>query len=243
MMNTSNYPTIISVEHDPNPHLYEPSYNTYSSYGDYSNTSKLEAFEYNYWPTSTHNILAIPTITSSPSSATVAVAANTTTGPTNPIQTPPSTSPILENLPSNSSVHLSHINSTTISATHHHHHIHQHLYPSSNDPSNWLTQSDYQPATPYRHYPCPTNHFYDQTQWSTPQPTLAHPAIKFETPYSPPSYFESTHPLEPSVSDSKDEPQDSSYVKCQDQQEQTNWFKPQLNPVPPKNPLNGMSHH
>lgn len=230
MMNTSNYPTIISVDHEPNAHLYETTYNTYTAYTDYPNPSKLEALDYNYWPTGTHNILAVPT----------------TITATDPIQTPPSTSPILETLPTSSSVHLSQINSTTISATHHHHHIHQHLYPPSvaNDPSNWLTPTDYQPATPYRNYPCPTNHFYDQTQWSTPPPTLPPAAIKFETPYSPPSYFESSRHLDQPLSDSKDEPLDSSsYVKCQDQQEQSNWLKSQLTPVPPKNPLNGMSHH
>ena len=195
---------MISIDH-------ESPYNTYSSYPDYSTPSKLEAFDYNYWPANTHNILTIPTI--------------------NPIQTPPTT---IEPLGSNSPVHLSQINST-----HHHHHIHQHLYPSStssNDPSNWLTPNDYQPPTPYRHYPYPNNQFYDQSQWSTPPPVPSSSSIpiKFESPYSPPSYFESSQPL----SDSREEPLDSS-----DQQPPpNNWYKSQLTPVPPKNPVNGMSH-
>jgi hypothetical protein len=123
----------------------------------------------------------------------------------------------------------SQINSaTTISSTHHHHHIHQHLYPS-NDSSNWLPTTEYQtPPSTYRHYPYPNNHFYDQSQWSTP-------AIKFETSYSPPSHFEN---VDQPLSDSKEEPSDSSYIKCPEQE--LNWYKPQLTPAPPKNPSNGM---
>jgi hypothetical protein len=220
-MNNTNYPSIISVDHEPNSRLYETSYNPYSPYPDYPTTSKLEAFDYNYWPTTTHNILAIPSTTNS-------------------AETPPSTSQTIETLVPNSSVHLSQINSTTtIASTHHHHHIHQHLYPpptSSNDPSNWLGSNDYQPATPYRHYPYSNNHFYDQSQWPTSSTTSL--PIKFESPYSPPSYFDSSHNLDQPLSDSKEEPSDSSYSKCQEQQ--LNWFKPQLTPVPPKNPVNGM---
>jgi len=231
-MNTTNYPSIISVDHESNPRLYETSYNTYSPYTDYTTASKLEAFDYNYWPTATttHNILAIP-----PSSTTNSII--------DQIQTPPSTSQTIETLVPGPSVHLSQLNSSTtsISATHHHHHIHQHLYPtsiSSNDPSNWLTSTDYQPPTPYRHYTYPNNNFYDQSQWLTPPSSLP---IKFEAPYSPPSYFDSSHQLDQPLSDSKEEPSDSSYSKCQEQQ--LNWFKPQLSPVPPKNPANGMFTH
>jgi hypothetical protein len=214
-MNTTNYPSIISVDHESNPRLYETSYHPYSPYPDYPTTSKLEAFDYNYWPPPpTPHILTIPTSST-----------------TNLIETPPSTSQAIETLVPGSAVHLSQINSnTSISSTHHHHHIHQHLYPpatSSNDPSNWLTSTEYQSTTPYRHY----NNFYDQSQW--PTSTSAIP-IKFESPYTPPSYFESSH--QPLL-DSKEEPSDSSYSKCQEQQ--INWFKPELNPVPPKNPANG----
>jgi hypothetical protein len=223
-MNNTNYPSIISVDHEPNSRLYETSYNPYSPYPDYPTTSKLEAFDYNYWPTTTHNILAIPSTTNS-------------------AETPPSTSQTIETLVPNSSVHLSQINSTTtIASTHHHHHIHQHLYPpptSSNDPSNWIASNDYQPATPYRHYPYSNNHFYDQSQWPTSSTTSL--PIKFESPYSPPSYYDASHNLDQqTLSDSKEEPSDSSYSKCQEQQ--LNWFKPQLNPIPPKNLTNGMSH-
>jgi hypothetical protein len=232
-MNTTNYPSIISVDHESNPRLYETSYNTYSPYTDYPTASKLEAFDYNYWPTSTpttHNILTIPS-----------------TSTTNPIldQIPPSpsTNQTLETLvPASSLQQLAQINSTTISSTHHHHHhIHQHLYPSStssNDSSNWLTSTEYQSSTPYRHYSYPNNNFYDQTQWPPSTSTLN--PIKFESPYSPPSYFDSSHNLDQPLSDSKEEPSDSSYSKCQDQQ--LNWYKPQLTPVPPKNPANGMLH-
>ena len=237
-MNTTNYPSIISVDHESNPRLYETSYNTYSPYTDYTPTSKLEAFDYNYWPTATttHNILAIPQ-----------------TSTTNPIldqiQTSPLTNQSIETFVPGSSVHLAQLNSTTttISATHHHHHIHQHLYPppppppptsSSNDPPNWLTPTEYQSPTSYRPYTYPNNNFYDQSQWPTP-PSSSIP-IKFESPYSPPSYFDSSHNLDQPLSDSKEEPSDSSYSKCQDQQ--LNWYKTQLTPIPPKNPVNGMSH-
>ncbi len=227
----SNYPSIISVDHESNPRLYETPYNTYLPYPDYTTTSKLEAFDYNYWPTATttHNILAIP-----PAS---------TTNPTlDQIQTPPSTNQTIERLESSPSLHLSQINSTTaISATHHHHHIHQHLYPvptSSNDSSNWLASTEYQSPTTYRHYTYPNNNSYDQSQWLTPTSSLP---IKFESPYSPPSYYDASHNLDQqTLSDSKEEPSDSSYSKCQEQQ--LNWFKPQLNPIPPKNLTNGMSH-
>jgi hypothetical protein len=237
----NTYPSIIPTDQESGSsgeslRIFDSSYNTYSPhstpYPDYTTPSKLEAFDYNYWPTSTtttHNILA---------------------NPTNPvldqIQTPSST---IESLVP---IHLSHINSaTTISSTHHHHHIHQHLYPPSSptctDPSTWLGSGDYQslhsttnPA--YRHYstPCsfyPPNNFYDpsQAQWTPPPPALP---IKFESPYSPPpSYFESSdsinHCQEPI---SKDEPSDSH--------QQLHWLKPsssstQLIPIPPKNPLNG----
>lgn len=223
-MNTTNYPSIISVDHESNPRLYETAYHCYSPYGDYTTASKLEAFDYNYWPTTTHNILAIP-----PSSSTSSL-------PPNSNSTPPSTSQSIETLLPSSAVHLSQINSTTtIASTHHHHHIHQHLYPSatsSNDSSNWIPSTEYQPSTPYRHYQYPNNSFYDQSPW----PTSTLP-IKFESPYSPPSYYESSHNPEQLISDSKDEPSDSSYSKCPEQP--INWFKPQLTPVPPKNPING----
>jgi hypothetical protein len=202
----SNYP---SVDH-------EPSYNTYSPYTDYPATSKLEAFDYNYWPT-THNLLANPII--------------------DQIQTSPSTNQTIETFVPNPSVHLAQLNSSTsLSSTHHHHHIHQHLYPT-NDSSNWLPPTEYQTPPTYRHYPYPNNNFYDQSQWSTPTSSIP---IKFESPYTPPSYFESSNNLDQPLSDSKEEPCDSSYIKCQEQQ--LNWFKPQTTPFPPKNPTNGMSH-
>lgn len=212
---TTTYPTIISIDHESNPRLYDTSsYNTYSPYSDYPTTSKLEAFDYNYWPsTTTHNLLT-----------------------TNSTHDQIPTSPITNEIPS--SVHLSR---TAISSTHHHHHIHQHLYPpsgSSNESSNWLTSTEYQTPNSYRHYPYPNNTFYDQSQWSTPTTTATTLPIKFEPPYTPPSYFDSSNNLDQPLSDSKEEPSDSSYTKCQDQQ--INWFKPQLNPVPPKNPMNGM---
>ena len=230
-MNTTNYPPIISVDHESNPRLYETSYHCYSPYADYSTTtSKLEAFDYNYWPTSTHNILTLP-----PPSAP---AASSSSIPTNSNSTPPSSSQTIETLLPSSSVHLSQINSTTtFASTHHHHHIHQHLYPSatsSNDSSNWLTSPEYQSSTPYRHYSYPNNSFYDQSSWPTPTPVLP---IKFESPYSPPSYYDSSHNLDQPALDSKEEPLDSSYSKCPEQT--INWFKPQITPVPPKNPMNG----
>jgi hypothetical protein len=223
-------------------HIFDSSYNTYSPhsnpYSDYPTTSKLEAFDYNYWPTTTtHNILPNPMSTA-----------------IDQIQTPSST---IENFVPVSSVNLSHIHSSTsISATHHHHHIHQHLYPppaspTSNDPTTWLGSGDYQSLhstnnpSSCRHYstPCPfypTNNFYDpsQSQWTPPPPPTTILPIKFESPYSPPpSYFESSdslnHGPEPI---SKEEPSDSyqplSYLKPQSSSSQ-------LIPVPPKNPLNG----
>ena len=224
----TNYPPLISIDHESNPRVYETPYNTFVPYPDYATSSKLEAFDYNYWPanttttTTTHNILA------EPSSLT-----------TDHIPTPSSstTNQTLERIGSNSPVHLSQINSTTtISATHHHHHIHQHLYPL-NENSNWLTATEYQSPNGYRHYSYPNNNLYDQPQWSTPAPALP---IKFESSYSPPSYYESAHHLEHPLSINKEEPSDSSYTKCPEQS--SNWYKSQLTPVPPKNPANGMSH-
>ncbi|CAF0869970.1 unnamed protein product [Adineta ricciae] len=221
-MNT-NYPPMISIDHESNPRVYETPYNTFVPYSDYTTASKLEAFDYNYWPTNTtttHNILA------EPASLT-----------TDHIPTPSSstTNQTLERIVSNSPVHLSQINSTTttISATHHHHHIHQHLYPL-NENSNWLSPTEYQSPSGYRHYSYPNNNLYDQSQWPTPAPALP---IKFESSYSPPSYYESAHHLEHPLSISKEEPSDSSYTKCSEQS--SNWFKSQLAPVPPKNPANG----
>jgi hypothetical protein len=186
-MNSNYHPSSVDLE---------PSYTTYSPYTDYPTPTKLEALEYNYWPTA-HNLI-------------------------DQIQTPILTN---ETLVPN----LSQINSSTaISSTHHHHHIHQHVYPT-NDSPNWITPTDYQTPPPtYRHYTYPNNHFYDQSQWSTP-------AIKYEPPYSPPSYYEN---IDQPLSDSKEEPSDSSYIKCSE--EQSNYFKPQLTPAPPKNPTNGM---
>ena len=224
-----SYPSIISIDHEANSRLYEPSYNTYSSYPEYTTASKLEAFDYNYWPTATttRNILSIP-----PSTAN-------TIG--DPIPIPSSTSQTIETLVPVPAVHLSQINSrTTISATHHHHHIHQHLYPTtpaSNEPTNWLSSNEYESPTPYRHYSYPHNNFYDQSQWTTPTPALP---IKYESPCSPPSYLESSHHFDQQLSDSKEELSDPSYSKYQEQQ--VNWLKPQLPPIPPKNPTNGMSH-
>ncbi|CAF4038988.1 unnamed protein product, partial [Rotaria magnacalcarata] len=236
-MNT-NYPSIISLDHESNSRLYETSYNSYSPYTEFTPpppaTSKLEAFDYNYWPgtPTTHNILAIPPPL-------------TTNATIDQMHPSPSTSQTLETLAphGSSSVYLSQINSTaTIAATHHHHHIHQHLYAaasSSNDSSNWLPSTEYQTPDTYRHCTYANNSFYDQSQWATPTPSL--PSIKFESPYSPQSYFESSNNLDQPLSDSKaeEEPSSSSYSKCQEQQ---NWFKSQLTPTPPKNPVNGMSH-
>ena len=227
----AHYPPIISVDHESNSRLYETPYDNYSPYAGYAATSKLEAFDYNYCPApiaTTHNILTIPPPIS-----------------TNPvieqIQTSPSTSQTIETLVPGSSVHLSQVNSTTtISATHHHHHIHQHLYPalppSSNDPSNWPTPTEYQSPTAYRHCAYPNNNFYDQSQWTTSTSSLP---IKFESSYSPPSYFESMYNFDQTLSDSKEEQSNTSYSKCEKQQSQ--WFKTQLTPTPPKNPANGMS--
>jgi hypothetical protein len=243
--NNNLYPSIIPNDHESRGSLriFDTSYNTYSPhstpYSDYPSASKLEAFDYNYWPpTTTHNILA-----NSPNTVL------------DQIQTPPSSSQTSE-----TRVHLSQINATTttISSTHHHHYIHQHLYPvqssspppttsSSNDPSNWLGSGEYQPLhstinpTSYRHYPTPcslyqTNNFYDpsQPQWTTSPPILP---IKFGSPYSsPPSYFESSDHCQDQMPP-KEEPSDSS--------QQLNWFKPQsssstqYSSIPPKNPLNG----
>ncbi|CAF2087179.1 unnamed protein product [Rotaria magnacalcarata] len=233
-MNT-NYPSIISLDHESNSRLYETSYNSYSPYTEFTPpppvTSKLEAFDYNYWPgtPTTHNILAIPPPL-------------TTNATIDQMHPSPSTSQTLETLAphGSSSVYLSQINSTaTIAATHHHHHIHQHLYAaasSSNDSSNWLPSTEYQTPDTYRHCTYANNSFYDQSQWATPTPSL--PSIKFESPYSPQSYFESSNNLDQPLSDSKaeEEPSSSSYSKCQEQQ---NWFKSQLTPTPPKNPVNG----
>jgi hypothetical protein len=90
----ANYPSIISVDHESNPRLYETSYNTYSPYTDYTPASKLEAFDYNYWPTATttHNILSIPST-------------STTNSIIDQVQTPPSTSQNIETLVPTSSVH------------------------------------------------------------------------------------------------------------------------------------------
>jgi len=248
--NNTTYPSIIPADHESGSsgeslRIFDSSYNTYSPhstpYADYTTPSKLEAFDYNYWPTTTtHNILSNPTSTV-----------------LDQIQTPSST---IETLVPVSNVHLSHNNSsTTISATHHHHHIHQHLYPTSsssssptcNDPSTWLGSGDYQSLhstttttnpSSYRHYstPCsfyhPPNNFYDpsQTQWTPPSTN----PIKFESSYSPPpSYFESSDSINHCQEQiSKEEPSDSF--------QQLNWLKnqsssTQLIPIPPKNPFNG----
>lgn len=227
----ANYPSVISADHESNPRLYETSYNNYPAYHDYPAASKLEAFDYNYWPgtPATHNILTIPPTSSSTTNPNIDHAQASPSGQT------------LETLLPGPTVHLSQINSTaTISATHHHHHIHQHLYPapsSSNDSPNWLTPMEYPSSTPYRHYGYSNNNFYEQPQWTTPAPSI--PSIKFESPYSPSSYYESSHNLDqPPLSDSKEDPSNSSYSKCQEQQ--SNWFKSQLTPTPPKNPANGM---
>jgi len=256
--NNTTYSSIIPTDHESGSsgeslRIFDSSYNTYSPhstpYSDYTTPSKLEAIDYNYWPTTTtHNILTNP-------SSTIL----------DQIQTPSSTSQTIEPLVPVSSVHLSHMNSSTmISATHHHHHIHQHLYPPSssssspppalpppppcNDPSTWLGSGDYQSLhstinpSSYRHYstPCsfyhPPNNFYDpsQPQWT---PSSALP-IKFEASYSPPpSYFESSDSINHCQEQlSKEEPSDSF--------QQINWHKPQSSstqfiPIPPKNPLNG----
>jgi hypothetical protein len=226
--------------------IFDSSFNTYSPhsnpYSDYPTPSKLEAFDYNYWPaTTTHNILANPMSTV-----------------IDQIQTPSST---IETFVPVSAVNLSHINaSTTLSTTHHHHHIHQHLYPPSspttcNDPSGWLGSGDYQSLHPtnnqpsFHHYPSPcslypTNNFYDtpQSQWTSPpalpSTTTAIP-IKYESSYSPPpSYFESPNSLHHGPEHiSKEEPSDSY--------QSVHYLRPpssssnQLNSVPPRNPLNG----
>jgi len=240
---TPIYPSIIPTNHESGESLriFDSPYSAYpTSYSDYATPpSKLEAIDYNYWPTiATHNILTNPVSTV-----------------LDQIQTPPSSSQAIDTLGPLSSVQLSHNNSsTTISATHHHHHIHQHLYPPPSspptytDPSAWLGSGDYQPLHPttnpssYRHYstPCsfyPPNHFYDpsQSQWTPPSAV----PIKFESPYSPPpSYFESSDSINHCQDQiSKEEPLESP-------QQQLNWLKPQHSstqfiPIPPKNPLNG----
>jgi len=248
--NNTTYPSLMPTDHESGSsgeslRIFDSSYNTYSphsnSYPDYTTASKLEAFDYNYWPTTTtHNILTNP-----PSTVL------------DQIQTPSSTSQTIETLAPVSTVHLSNVNSsTTISATHHHHHIHQHLYPTPsspicNDPSSWLGSGDYQSLhsttnpSSYRHYstPCsyyhPPNNFYDpsQTQWTPPLPSTL--PIKFESSYSPPpSYLESSDSINHCQEQiSKEDPSDSL--------QQINWLKTQsssstqLIPVPPKNPLNG----
>ena len=134
-------------------------------------------------------------------------------------------------------VHLSQITSAnSLSATHHHHHIHQHLYPnvgSCNDTSTWFHPTDYpSPTASYRPYSSyPNNTFYDQPQWSTPTSSLP---MKFDVPYSPPSYEDSSQNLDQTVSDSKDEPSDGL-------DQSSDWYKAQLIPVPPKNLANGTS--
>jgi hypothetical protein len=236
----NTYPSIIPTDHESGSsgeslRIFDSSYNPYSphsaSYPEYTTPSKLEAIDYNYWPTTTttHNILANPTSTV-----------------LDHIQTPPSTIETLVPL------HLSHLNaSAALSSTHHHHHIHQHLYPHSSSPttcnesSNWIGSGEYQSLhsttnPSFRHYSTPfypSNNFYDpsQPQWTPPSATLP---IKFESPYSPPpSYFESSDSVNHCQEQmSKDEQNDSH--------QQINWHKhqsstTQLIPVPPKNPLNG----
>ena len=135
---------MISLDHDDNHRLYDPSYNSYSSYPDYSIPSKREMLDYNYWPNNppTQNILPI-------SSSTNLIDPNS--------------------MSSSDPLHVTQMNSTTtISATHHHHHIHQHLYPTPpTDP--WYNPSEYSsPPSTYRPYNYPSNTFCDQNQWSTP---------------------------------------------------------------------------
>lgn len=242
----------LSIEHESGGSFraFDSAYNTYASHGnlypEYPNASKSEAFDYNYWSpaaTTTHNLLNNP------------VHVVLDQGQT----TPSSSLQAMESLVPVPSVQLSQLHATTtISATHHHHHIHQHLYPSStaalpstpptsHEPTAWLGSGDYQalhptshPVSGYRQYPTPcslysTNNFYEPSpsQWST-QPILP---LKFESPYSPPSYFESSESFNHCQEQlTKDEPIDSL--------EQSNWPKPSmsstpLNLVPPKNPLNG----
>jgi hypothetical protein len=218
-MNTTYHPSLISIDHEDHTRSYDPSYHAYSTYTDYPTSSKLEEVDCHYWSTnnSAHNLLTIP------SSSTGSII--------DPIQS--STSLIDTYVP----VHLSQMNSTTtISATHHHHHIHQHVYPTA-DTSNWFYSNEYpSPPTNYRPYICSSNNnnFYDNNQWSTPT-SIASPSVptKFDTPYSPPSYIDSSYNLDQACSDSKEEPS-SNYVETL-----YNTFKSEPTPVPPKNPANG----
>ena len=233
-MNT-NYSPMIAIDHDGHSRLYETPYTTCVPYSDYSSSSKLEALEYNYWQNTnaTHNISTLPHSSAACPSLL------------DPAQTaPPSTNSLLESL---IPVHVSQMNhippsssssTTTISATHHHHHIHQHLFPNgtltpSSDTPNWFNAADYpSPNASYRPYSYGNNTFYDQAHWSTPISTVA---MKFETPYSPPSYAESSHQLDQPYVDSKEEPAEYS-------DDRFNCCKAQFTPVPPKNPANGMVH-
>ena len=246
------------IDHESGPfRTFDPSYNLYAPHGnlypEYSGPSKSEVFDYNYWsPTTT---------TSAAATTTHNLLGNPVNVVLDQVQTPPSSSHLaVETLVPVSSLHLSQLHATTtISATHHHHHIHQHLYPSSStaalpstppmshEPTAWLGSGEYQalhstsnPSSAYRQYPTPcslysTNNFYEPcpSQWST-QPILP---IKFEPPYSPPSYFEPSDSFSQCQEQlAKEEPVDAL--------EQSNWPKPSMSStpltlVPPKNPLNG----
>ena len=235
-MNT-NYSPMIVVDHDGHSRLYETPYNPRHPYVEYPTPSKLEALECNYWqnPNVTHNLLSLPH--SSAVCASRLDSAQTALS---------STHASLESL---IPVHVTQMNaapsttssssSTTISAMHHHHHIHQHLYPTgtvtpSNDPPHWYNAVEYpSPTSSYCPYTYANNTCYDQTQWSTPNSTMP---MKFETPYSPTSYAESSHQLDqPSYVDSKEEPSDYA-------DDRLNCCKIPFTPVPPKNPTNGTVH-
>ncbi|CAF1004975.1 unnamed protein product [Adineta ricciae] len=233
-----SYPSIVCASHEPTESIRpfdSSSYHNYSShsmaYAEYPlSTSKSETIEYTCWPTiPTHNIL-------SNSSHTVL----------DQVSPPLSSHPTHDTLGSVSSVHLfQNTLPTTISSVQNH----QHLYPqpSTSPPSTWIGSGDYQAlhstaiTTPpsYRHYstPCSYYHpqyFYDQpqSQWISPTP------VKFEPSYTPPpSYIESSESL------SHCREQTSKEEPCESRQQST-WTKKDispthLNPVPPRNLLNG----
>ena len=225
------YSSLLPTDHSStcsreSPRVLDSSYAIYPShssfYPEYS-TSKLEGYDYNYGPTTTHNILS------------------------NPSNANPST--IETFIPT--SVNFAHLNSNTIPITHHHEHLYPQLSssPTCNDSSIWLgTSGDYQSlnstgnTSSYGHYSSPscsfypTNHFYDpsQSQW-TPS---ANVPIKFESPHSSSSScFELSDGQERLT---KFEPSNSisPIARFQPPPPSTSTSS-QFISIPPKNPLNG----
>ena len=208
---------------------YEPVYGVYPHYVNYQNPSKLETFEYNYWPNYQNPTVPID------ESVSLGVCSNQTN---------------IENLVVPSTVNYSPVDSTNhLLALQQHQQQQQHIYltptdSNPHDPSHWLGQNvDYStvqgtstPST-YRHYPTSCSIYSNNPLCDSSSPQWATPAvvpIKFESPYSSPSYYE--------YSDSFNNCQE--LMKNEEKNDRSEEYlttksSSQLTGVPPRNPLNG----